>query len=172
MKIYISNYEPYHLSEILQTLEKYYTETELKYELYSEEGIYIANDKNTFKLKINMDKTEKIQKYIGDWDVWVDNSDIQYEIAYQVPPDAINIPVVSIEFKLHKNAKTKLIVEGCYDLNNLRLLTKTNKYKGFIVNNFYFEVLDNTKNTKNNTNINIQNNDIKNEINEFLSYFK
>lgn len=165
MKIYISNYEPNQLSEILITLDKYYTDTELKYELYSEEGIYIANDKNTFKLKINMDKTEKIQKYIGDWDVWVDSSDIKYEIAYQVPPDAINIPVVSFEFKSHKNAKTKLVVEGSYDMNVLRLLTKTNKYKGFIVKNFYFEV-DNTKN------INIQNNDIKNEINEFLSYFK
>jgi len=95
MKIYISNYEPNQLSEILTVIDKYYTETELKYELYSEEGIYIANDKNTFKLKINMDKTEKIQKYIGDWDIWLDSSVIKYEIASQVPPDAINIPVVS-----------------------------------------------------------------------------
>ncbi len=160
MKIYISNYDPSKIKNDLPNLDKYYLDTDFKYELYSEEGIFMVDNKQSYKMKINLDKTEKFLNYIDNIDLWVDKSEYNYEIISQIPVDVSSIPVITFKYKLDKKSKLTLIVEGSYDVNTLHYVSKTNKYNSFNTKNFYFEA-DNK--------IDISNEDIKKEIIEFLS---
>ena len=159
MKIYVCDYQPSKLSDILPKLEKYFLRTELKYEMFSEEGIFIVNENKTLKMKMVKDKTENLKKYIGDWNVWVDYSEMKYELVSQIPVDVIVQPVVSFNYEIDKGSKTKLVIEGLYDASTINQITKTNKYKGFSPKDFYF--LTEAKGNINDLNI-------KEEINEFL----
>jgi len=160
MKIYVCNYEATKLTEILSQLDKYFSRTELKYEMYSEQGMFIVNNNKTYSMKINMDKTEKFENYIDDWDLWVDSSEITYELASQIPVDILVEPIIGFVYEMDKKSKIKMIVDGLYDANISIQVTKINKYKGFVPRDFYFYI-------EGKTNMNDLN--IKEELNEFLS---
>ena len=160
MKIYVCDYSPLKIIEKLPQLEKYFSNTELKYEMYSEEGIFTVNNNKTYRMKMDMDKTEKIKNYFENCNLWIDYSNVIYDDVSQIPLDIINEAIISLIYEKDKKSKIKLVVECLYDGNILNEMKKTNKYKGLIIRDFYFC-------TESKTDINDLN--MKEELNEFLS---
>ena len=85
MRLYIENYNINNILKKQQKLEKYLIKKISFIEIYSEEGIYLINDKNTFKITINDVSSIKLPKYINDLDFILDKSTIQKIESHHIP---------------------------------------------------------------------------------------
>ena len=158
MRLYFVDFNMNYLYKKLHTLDKYYTDKKIIHEIYSDEGIYCVNDKNICKLYITDNITIEILNYIDDYNVIIDYSTIQYKEQKQLPPDHLLLSTIEFHYHASHRSPIQLVIRGNYDASICENIL--DKYKHFIPNDFYFEILDR---------IDVNGQMCKEEINELLS---
>jgi hypothetical protein len=158
MKLYIVDFNMNRLNNKLRALDKYYTDKNIIHEIYSDEGIYCVNDKNICKLYITDNITIEIPNYIDDYNIIIDYSTIQYKEQKQLPPNHILLSTIEFHYHVSHRSPIQLVIKGNYDLSIDE--NTQDRYKYFIPNDFYFEILDR---------IDVNGQMCKDEINELLS---
>ena len=133
MKIYIENYNIENLSKKMKGLNKYLTNKTNVIEVYSDEGIFIIDQQNIYKVDY-LDKPIKKGKYISETSVainmMIDTSETSRTIVNQLPPDNVILKTETQVYQINATSKTKLIV--------ISTLNKAvNEYKP---HDFYFDV--------------------------------
>jgi hypothetical protein len=142
----------------LHALDKYYTDKKIIHEIYSDEGIYCVNDKNICKLCITDNNTTEISNYIDDHNIIIDYSTIQYKEQKQLPYEHLFLSTIEFHYHASHRSPIQLIITGNYYASTDE--TNQDRYKHFIPNDFYFEILDR---------IDVNGQMCKDEINELLS---
>jgi hypothetical protein len=142
----------------LHALDNYYTDTKKIHEIYSDEGIYYVNDKNICKLYITDNNTTEISNYIGDHHIILDYSTIHYKEQKQLPSEHLLLSTIEFHYHASHRSPIQLIIKGNYDVTIDE--NTQDRYKHFIPNDFYFEILDR---------IDVNGQMCKDEINELLS---
>lgn len=156
MKLYLVNFNMKCLYNKLHVLDEYYTDKQIIHGIYTDEGIYCMNDKNIRKLYITDNKTTEIENYIDDYDVIIDYSSVQYKEQTQLPYDHLLLSTIELHYHTFHRSPIQLIIKGNYDAS----MEDEDKYKHFIPNDFYFEILDR---------IDVNGQLCKEEINKLLS---
>jgi len=155
MKLYIADFNPKCLYNKLHLLDNYYTETQIIHEIYTDEGTYCLNDKNIRKQYVTDNTTVEIENYIDDYNVVIDYSTIHYKEQPQLPYDHLLLTTVEFHYHTFHRSPIQLIIKGNYDIS-----MEEDKYKNFVPNDFYFEILDR---------IDVNGQLCKDEINKLLS---
>lgn len=112
MKVYIKNvFNINKLSSIIVKQSEKFNLIEKKQKLiiYTKEGIYEIDEKNTYKLIMNFENTEKI--IINNLDFLVDKTVITKERTFQIPTEHINVPLLILTYSLEKKNYIKLVIE-------------------------------------------------------------
>jgi hypothetical protein len=137
MKIFIDNYKPIQILNILSDLENYFHTTEQRVEIYSDSGIYHINNNSFKRLYINDVSTSVIK--LLNFNLILDKSKIILKEVNHLPNINVSNYITSMKY-LIKNSSIKvyMIVEGETQAPNIKESTE-NKYTHFIPNNFYFE---------------------------------
>jgi len=133
MKIYIETYNLNDIIKKLYILDKFWFNTKTQIDIYSEEGIFIVNNTKIFKLNISDKKIQKLENYVKNHTLLIDDSIIDKEITYQIPQDHIAINLTSFTYKICQKSNVSLVIEGTYNQ-----VPQTDKYIGFEPSNFYF----------------------------------
>lgn len=135
MKIFVDNYKPIQLINILNDLDKYYDKFETRVEIYSESGIYHINNNYFEELCIKDIPTNVIQ--ILKFNLILDKSKIIFKQVNHLPNNHVSNYVTSMKYLVNNSAvKLYMIIEGqTPSTTNIN----ENKYTHFIPNNFYFE---------------------------------
>ena len=133
MKIYIENYNIENLSKKMKGLNKYLTNKTNVIEVYSDEGIFVIDQQNIYKVDY-LDKPIKNGKYIsetgGVFNMIIDTTETTKAIVNQLPPDNIIMKTETHLYEINATSKTKLVV--------ISTLNKAiNEYKP---RDFYFDV--------------------------------
>jgi hypothetical protein len=155
MIIFIKDYNLNKLISKLPLLDKYIKETNLIYEIYSEDGIYQIDSNNIYKLCIDDKPIEYYNNYYNSLSLICDNSSINKIKENQVPNNGIENYIKNIYYSLNSTSKIKLVIQIDNNLFN------QNNDNNII--NVYFEI--NIKDED----IDLNNYFIKNELNVFLS---
>jgi hypothetical protein len=133
MKIYIDNYHIENLSKKMKSLNKYLTNKTNSIEVYSDEGIFVIDQQNIYKITY-LDKPIKNVKYINEngiiFDMIIDTTEKTKTIVNQLPSDNIIMKTETQIYQTDASSKTKLVV-------NLTLNKLINEYKP---HDFYFDV--------------------------------
>ena len=133
MKIYIENYNIENLSKKMKGLNKYLTNKTNVVEVYSDEGIFVIDQQNIYKVDY-LDKPIKKGKYISETSVainmMIDTSETSRTIVNQLPPDNVILKTETQTYQINASLKTKLVVIST--LNKV-----VNEYKP---HDFYFDV--------------------------------
>ena len=133
MKIYIENYNIENLSKKMKGLNKYLTNKTNVIEVYSDEGIFVIDHQNIYKVDY-LDKPIKKGKYISDtsavFDMIIDTTETTKAIVNQLPPDNVILKTETQVYQINATSKTKLVVIS-------RLNKAVNEYKPY---DFYFDV--------------------------------
>ena len=159
MKLYIIDFNMKSLyTTKLHALDKYYADKKIIHEIYTDEGIYCVNDKNICKLYITDNNTTEIPNYIDDHNVIIDYSTMQYKEQKQLPYEHLFLSTIEFHYHVSHRSPIKLIIRGNYDVSIDE--NPQDRYKYFIPNDFYFEILDR---------IDVNGQMCKEEINELLS---
>lgn len=133
MKIYIENYNIENLSKKIKDLNKYLTNKTNVVEVYSDEGIFVIDQQNIYKIDY-LDKPIKNGKYISDtgtvFNMIIDTTETSRTIVNQLPPDNVILKTETQIYQINASLKTKLVV--------ISTLNKAvNEYKP---HDFYFDV--------------------------------
>jgi len=152
MKIYIENYNIENLSKKMKGLNKYLTNKTNVIEVYSDEGIFVIDQQNIYKVDY-LDKPIKNGKYISEtgtvFNMIIDTTETTKAIVNQLPPDNIIMKTETHLYEINATSKTKLVV--------ISTLNKAiNEYKP---RDFYFDVSND---------IDINSQIFKEDINVFL----
>jgi len=158
MKLYIIDFNMKSLYTKLHALDKYYADKKIIHEIYTDEGIYCVNDKNICKLYITDNNTTEIPNYIDDHNVIIDYSTIQYKEQKQLPYEHLFLSTIEFHYHMSHRSPIQLVIKGNYDASIDE--NPQDRYKYFIPNDFYFEILDR---------IDVNGQMCKDEINELLS---
>ena len=158
MKLYIIDFNMKSLYTKLHALDKYYADKKIIHEIYTDEGIYCVNDKNICKLYITDNNTTEIPNYIDDHNVIIDYSTIQYKEQKQLPYEHLFLSTIEFHYHMSHRSPIQLVIKGNYDASIDE--NPQDRYKYFIPNDFYFEILDR---------IDVNGQMCKEEINELLS---
>ena len=154
MKIYIDNYHIENLSKKMKSLNKYLTNKTNSIEVYSDEGIFVIDQQNIYKITY-LDKPIKNVKYINEngiiFDMIIDTTEKTKTIVNQLPSDNIIMKTETQIYQTDASSKTKLVV-------NLTLNKLINEYK---LHDFYFDVSND---------IDINSPIFKEDVNVFLSH--
>ena len=161
MRLYFVDFNMNRLYNKLYTLDKYYIDKKIIHEIYTDEGIYCVNDKNICKLYITDNNTTEIHNYIDDYNIIIDYSTINYKEQKQLPYEHLFLSTIEFHYHASHRSPIKLIIKGNYDVSIDE--TPQDRYKHFIPNDFYFEILDR---------IDVNGQMCKDEINELLSLLK
>ena len=133
MKIYIDNYSIKNLQKKIKGLNKYLTNKTNVIEVYSDEGIFVIDQQNIYKIDY-LDKPIKKGKYINEndilFDMLIDTTETTRTIVNQLPPDNVIIKTETHEYQINTSSKTKLVI-------NSSLNKGVNEYKP---HDFYFDV--------------------------------
>ena len=148
MKIYIENYHPSKLIKKMENLDTYFISKQEVVEIYCDEGIYLINQNNCFKLIVSNENV--VNKSLNGVNYLIDDSVITKINGYQIPPDHISINITKYYYGLpyKNNLKNQnqnliyLVVEGVKNMkpNYDNNYDTVNRYENFVPNNFYFEV--------------------------------
>lgn len=158
MKVYIQNLEPAKINySKLSSLDKYLLEQKSVVEIYSEEGMYLVENKKVYKLLPINEKSEKIT--LADTELIVDETIIVKEIAFQLP---FNHYSENTKIFIYKIENIRLFVEGKYEKNIVspEKVSNIDKYCNFVTTNFYFDICNKNE---------LFDPYVKNELNVFLS---
>jgi hypothetical protein len=136
MKIYIQHYN---LNNIA-SLDKYlYSET-THIDIYSNEGIFMVDNTQIFKLKITDKDVYKIENYGVNFSgsnnkhtLLIDESVIEKEPVFQIPQDHIAIKLTTFTYKMYQKSNVSLVIEGTYNQPG-----NNGRYDGFEPRDFYF----------------------------------
>jgi hypothetical protein len=133
MKIYIENYNIENLSKKMKGLNKYLTNKTNVIEVYSDEGIFVIDQQNIYKVDY-LDKPIKNGKYISEtgavFNMMIDTTETTKAIMNQLPPDNVIMKTETQVYQINATSKTKLVV--------ISTLNKAiNEYKPY---DFYFDV--------------------------------
>jgi hypothetical protein len=133
MKIYIENYNIENLSKKMKGLNKYLTNKTNVIEVYSDEGIFVIDQQNIYKVDY-LDKPIKNGKYISEtgavFNMMIDTTETTKAIVNQLPPDNVIMKTETHLYEINATSKTKLVV--------ISTLNKAiNEYKP---RDFYFDV--------------------------------
>ena len=112
MKVYIKNvFNINKLSSIIvkQSEKVNLIEKKQKLIIYTKEGIYEIDEKNTYKLIMNSENTEKI--IINNLDFLLDKTVITKQLTFQIPTEHINVPLLILTYSLEKKNYIKLVIE-------------------------------------------------------------
>ena len=133
MKIYIDNYNIENLPKKMKGLSKYLTNKTNVIEVYSEEGIFVIDQQNIFRVDY-LDKPIKKGKYISEtgavFNMLIDTSETTKTIVNQLPPDNVILKTETQVYQINATSKTKMVI-------NLTLNKDVNEYKPY---DFYFDV--------------------------------
>ena len=133
MKIYIENYNIENLSKKMKGLNKYLTNKTNVIEVYSDEGIFIIDQQNIYKVDY-LDKPIKNVKYINEtntiFDMMIDSSETTSTIVNQLPPDNVIMKTETQVYQTNATSKVKLVIIS-------QLNKPVNEYKP---HDFYFDV--------------------------------
>ena len=133
MKIYIDNYSIKNLSKKMKGLNKYLTNKTNIIEVYSDEGIFIIDQQNIYKVA-HLDKPIKNVKYINEantiFDMMIDSSETTSTIVNQLPPDNVIMKTETQVYQTNATSKVKLVIIS-------QLNKPVNEYKP---HDFYFDV--------------------------------
>lgn len=164
MKLYIDNYNISNLYSKFNILDKYFVNKNSHLEIYSNEGVFIIDDINLYKLNIKDEDIIRIKDYYKKFTILIDNSIITKHETKQIPPKHTLLHITTFHYLTMPNSNLKLVIIGKY--NNTRNQTMDldfhNKYNEFIIIDFYFEILNN---------IDIHSPLFKEELSGFLSLF-
>jgi hypothetical protein len=119
MKVYIKNiFNKNKLSSIiLKKPEKLnLIDKKEKLVVYSKEGIYEIDQKNTYKLIMNLENTE--QQIINNLDFWFDKTVATKECTFQIPREHISVALMIFTYSLEKKNYIKLVIE-CIEENEI-----------------------------------------------------
>ena len=162
MKIYFTRIIPQIVNkEVFEKLNKYIGKKDIYYEIYSDEGIFLLENKHVYKKQIIDEEVKSVKNYVQGKDILIDNSKEKIEKSYQIPCNykpIVNI-CVSYLVKPRSHIKLNIILTPTGNWKN-EYLDKENFYLYCKVNDFYFEIMDH---------IDIYGEFCKNEINELLS---
>jgi hypothetical protein len=152
MKIYIENYNIENLSKKMKGLNKYLTNKINVIEVYSDEGIFVIDQQNIYKVDY-LDKPIKKGKYISEtsavFSMIIDTTETTKAIVNQLPPNNVIMKTETQVYEINASSKTKLVVI-------LTLNKAVNEYKPY---DFYFDVSND---------IDINSQIFKEDINVFL----
>jgi hypothetical protein len=152
MKIYIENYNIENLSKKMKGLNKYLTNKINVIEVYSDEGIFVIDHQNIYKVDY-LDKPIKKGKYISEtsavFSMIIDTTETTKAIVNQLPPNNVIMKTETQVYEINASSKTKLVVI-------LTLNKAVNEYKPY---DFYFDVSND---------IDINSQIFKEDINVFL----
>lgn len=162
MKIYIARIRPHIINkEVFEKLNKYIGKKEMTYEIYSDEGLYLLDNKLIFKKCIIDEEVINVKNYIEGKDILIDNSREKLEETYQIPCNNKVTTNIRISYLVNPRSHIKLNIILTPNENwKNEYLDKENFYLYGKVFDFYFHVMDH---------IDIYGDFCKNEINELLS---
>lgn len=129
MKIYLDNYNPSLLKNKLTLFEKYNICSNKLIEVISEDGLYITDYKEIFKINVSHDETSKME--FNGFSFIIDKSIIHLEKVYLVPTHNHLSNIHKYTYKSSIASKISFIIEGEMNNNN------------FVPTNFYFEAPNN-----------------------------
>ena len=162
MKIYIARIRPHIINkEVFEKLNKYIGKKEMTYEIYSDEGLYLLENKLIFKKCIIDEEVINVKNYIEGKDILIDNSREKLEETYQIPCNNKVTTNIRISYLVNPRSHIKLNIILTPNENwKNEYLDKDNFYLYCKVIDIYFEIKDH---------IDIYGDFCKNEINELLS---
>ena len=117
MKIYINHFNLLVLPDLLKSLSKYKVKIEEYWKIYSSEGIYLIDEKSTFKLKPVDHDIIIFKKFYEEFTLIVDPSFFIIEKSTQIPSEHISIKIKREIFELKENNtikqnSIKLVIES------------------------------------------------------------
>jgi hypothetical protein len=142
MKIYINNFNVQILDKIVKKLNEQYVSSETYIKIYSIDGIYQINEKNTNKQIVHDTNVKIYENFYEDFTLIVDNSYCELESVNQIHPDNISTCIKRNFFKIDSNYNLQLVIEGIF-LDDMisPINSKNNNIKH---NDIYFELPNNT----------------------------
>ena len=159
MKIYINHLNLDALPELLKSLNNIYINSETYIQIYSSDGIYETNNSSSKKLIPTDNDIQILENYHENFTLLVDTSYYVVEEVFQINNEHISRKIKRCFFKLNKNSKIKLVIEG-EALDDKHFYKRISNEYGISPNDIYFDLPENT---------NINDALVKNELIEFLS---
>ena len=159
MKIYINHLNLDALPELLKSLNNKYINSETYIQIYSSDGIYETNNSSSKKLIPTDNDIQILENYHENFTLLVDTSYYVVEEVFQINNEHISRKIKRCFFKLNKNSKIKLVIEG-EALDDKHFYKRISNEYGISPNDIYFDLPENT---------NINDALVKNELIEFLS---
>ena len=162
MKIYFPKVMPQMIhTGSFEKLDKYFCKKEIYQEIYSDEGIFIVDNKNIYKKKIIDEEVISINKYVMEKDILIDYSKEKLEDSYQIPFNHKHFINIKVSYLVNPRSHIKLFIIMSPNENWVNdYLDKNDFYLYCKVIDIYFEVQEH---------IDIYGVFCKNEINELLS---
>jgi|UniRef100_A0A6C0IJL5 hypothetical protein len=149
-RLFIDDYSASNIVSKLPTLDNYYTETNVRKMLFSQDGIYQINNNHISRLMPVDIPTIKLDGFT------VDNSYFkEQDVISQVPFNASYAEIVEMHFCVDKKSCVHLVVEGKYENDDIVLTKKSttctnenshNRYNRFTPCSVYFTSLENLDN--------------------------
>jgi len=120
MKIYVNEkLNPAKLMSFIKCkkMDEYLVDKINRIDIYSKEGIFHINEKNTYKQNIQSEEIEN--KIINKVNYLIYTSVVDKKIVYQIPHEHINLPLIILKYTLTYNSPWKLIIE-CINEENIK----------------------------------------------------
>lgn len=131
MKIYVDNYKPIKLLNVLSKLEKYLVNTENRLDIYADCGIYKINNNNTYKIIDIQDIQPTIHNNFLNFTLILDKSTFSLEEETSLPNNHVSNHITIMKYSIQKIPRVYLVIEG----NSI-----DKSLSHFIPNDFYFEL--------------------------------
>jgi hypothetical protein len=156
MKIYIENYDPKNITNILlsKKVDDSFRNNKTLIEVYSNEGIYNIENNKIYKIIYNNDNNniKKIINYFKEKDkvkynLIVDYSQTEREECFQIPINHMSRKIEIFKYSLSEKSNVELIIKGNYENKEIELESglanhylSNDKYKNLVIFDFYFNV--------------------------------
>ena len=131
MKIYVDNYKPIKLLNVLSKLEKYLVTTENRVDICADCGIYKINNNNTNKIVNIQDVQPIIHNNFLNFTLIFDKSTFSLEEVTSLPNNHVSNHITVMKYSIQKIPRVYLVIEG----NSI-----DKSLSNFIPNDFYFEL--------------------------------
>ena len=158
MKIYIKVNSLSKLSNKIHLLKSYYINSQVCYEAFSQEGVFIIDKNSILKLNHTDRSIIHFDNYYNNISLAVDYSYTSILVTYQLPIEHVLIPYIYLFFKLTNNSNIQLVIQ------TIDLSINEND------NNFLINLLPTDIYFESKEDIDLNNPFIKEEINVFLSH--
>jgi hypothetical protein len=150
MKIFIKNYSVQEMADLVKqrSLKKYHIRSFSFIRILSEEGLFTITPNKLIRHVCQSDCHEIVLH--NQWVLWLDKSEIQTHVTYQVPFNHLNFKVMCHYYSVNKNKDGHLIQLVVEETHNI----SSGKY---VVSDFYFEVSKNLSESEiiNNADLNV-----------------